>query len=90
MILIFRTVIRLMGGGFSTRSIRRNQRQPITPTNVESTETEDPKPEPPTMVTDEITNEPIAESKAYILLDKEGNRRYFANWDSRQLYIQSK
>lgn len=90
MILIFRTVIRLMGGGFSTRSIRRKQRQPIAPANVEATESENQKPEPAIMVTDEITNEPIDESKAYILLDDDGNRRYFANWDSRQLYIQSK
>ncbi|RQD70484.1 MAG: hypothetical protein D5S00_04000 [Tindallia sp. MSAO_Bac2] len=91
MILIFRSVIKLMGGGgFATRSIKRSEPQSSTPSDTEEAEANEKKPEPPKMVEDEVTKKPIAEHKAYILVDDEGNRRYFADWDSRQLYIQSK
>lgn len=91
MVLIFRGVIRLMGGGgFATRSFKKPKPQSTSPSSAESSEASEKKPDPPKMVEDEVTKEPIEESRAYILVDDEGNRRYFAEWDSRQLYIQSK
>ncbi len=91
MVLIFRGIMRLMGGGgFFTRSFKKPKPQSTTPSQSEDTEVNEKKPEPPKMVNDEVTKEPIAETKAYILVDNDGKRRYFAEWDSRQLYIQSK
>ena len=92
MILIFRTVLRLMNGRFSTRSFMKQEDQThhTNSSDTQQSEENEKKPEPPKMVHDEVTKELIPEHKAYILVDDDGTRHYFSDWDSREIFINAR